>query len=67
MKTLLKEAMEGGIGDHLDPDDVDADELAHGIEVELEHTNDRDEAEDVALDHLAEDPAYYTKLDEAGL
>jgi hypothetical protein len=37
-------------------------ELANGIEVELEHTGDRELAEEIAMDHLYEDPEYYTKL-----
>jgi hypothetical protein len=47
--------------------DVDPNELRKGIEVEMEHTNDPVKAEEIALDHLAEDPEYYTKLDKAGL
>jgi superoxide dismutase/predicted kinase len=43
--------------DHPDPK-----ELAMGIEVELEHTNDREIAKRIALQHLAEDPRYYTHL-----
>jgi len=42
--------------------DVDSKELAMGIEVEKEHTSDEDTAKEVALDHLAEIPDYYTKL-----
>lgn len=47
--------------------DVDPNELRKGIEVEMEHTNDPVKAEEIALDHLAEDPEYYTKLDKSGL
>lgn len=47
--------------------DVDQEELKKGIEVEKEHTDDPVKAEEIALDHLAEDPQYYTKLDKAGL
>jgi hypothetical protein len=35
-----------------------------GIEVELEHTKDRDLAEKIVLDHLAESPKYYEALEE---
>jgi predicted ABC-type ATPase len=52
----------GGKGDKLKPEDVDPEQLKMGIEVELEHTNDRQVAREIALDHLAEDPRYYTKL-----
>ena len=37
-------------------------ELEVGIEVEMEHTDDRKEAEKIAKDHLSEDPKYYSKL-----
>jgi len=42
--------------------DVDAKELAMGIDVEMEHTNDKKIAEKIALDHLAEIKDYYTRL-----
>lgn len=38
------------------------DELKLGIEVEYEHTGDRSASREIALDHLAEHPRYYTKL-----
>ena len=47
--------------------DVDPDELRAGIEEEMEHTEDPRVAKQIALDHLAEDPAYYSKLEAAGL
>lgn len=61
----------GGVGQDLKPEDVDPKELSMGIKVEMEHTEGTDElskeekeaiAEDIAFDHLSEDPAYYTKL-----
>lgn len=45
-------------------ENVDPDELAKGIEVEAEHTGNRAVAEMIAMDHLAEIPDYYTRLDE---
>jgi hypothetical protein len=41
---------------------VDPKELAMGIKVEAEHTNDRAMQEKIARDHLAEFPEYYTNL-----
>lgn len=38
------------------------EQLKQGIEVEYEHTNDRERSIEIALDHLWEDPYYYTKL-----
>lgn len=46
---------------------IDPKELEMGIEVEKEHTDDEELAKKIALDHLAEDPHYYTKLKKAGL
>ena len=43
------------------------DQLVKGIGVESEHTSDEKIAREIALDHLAEDPNYYTKLDKAEL
>lgn len=42
--------------------EFDPKQVAMGIEVELEHTDDIRIAEEIAKDHLAEDPEYYTKL-----
>jgi hypothetical protein len=38
-----------------------------GIKVELEHTDDLDKAKKIALDHLAENPFYYTALKLSGI
>jgi hypothetical protein len=38
------------------------DQFLQGVMIEKEHTNNRKEAIEIALDHLAEDPKYYTKL-----
>jgi len=46
----------------LTADEVDPKELAMGIEVEKEHTDTVELAEEIALDHLAEIPDYYTRL-----
>ena len=42
-------------------------QLEKGIKVEKEHTKDEIKAAKIALDHLKEDPKYYTKLTKAGL
>lgn len=44
------------------PSQFDQDELARGMAVELEHTDDRALATEIAMDHLVEDPMYYRKL-----
>jgi hypothetical protein len=55
--------LKGGKGDKLTPDDVNYYEFQKGWRHELEHTDDIDKAKEIALDHLAEDPIYYTRLD----
>ena len=47
--------------------DVLKQELKKGIKVEKEHTDDVKRATRIAMDHLVEDPKYYTKLDKLGL
>ena len=39
-------------------------ELKKGIEVELEHVDDKSIAEEIAMDHLMEDPAYYSNIEK---
>ena len=47
--------------------DVDPEQLAIGIQVELEHTGDLATATEIALDHLAERDDYYIVHQKAGL
>lgn len=47
---------------HITAADVDQHELAIGVKVEHEHTGNDKIARQIALDHLAEDAHYYTKL-----
>jgi hypothetical protein len=68
--TLINERsnpIKNGIGDDLEESDVDQNELKMGIEVEKEHTADLEICKDIAIDHLKEDPKYYTKLNKAKL
>ena len=59
--------LSGGVGDKAVPHDVDPIQLSTGIQIEMEHTNDTEIAKEIALDHLTEDPEYYSKLIKAGL
>lgn len=61
---LMKGKDNGVVGKHNNiPDEkFDEKELKMGIEVEYEHTDDRDIAEGIAKDHLSEFPDYYTRL-----
>ena len=47
--------------------EIDPEELEMGVLEELEHTDDMDEAEQIARDHLSRDPRYYSKMMECGL
>jgi hypothetical protein len=42
-------------------------ELEMGIKVEMEHTDDVDVAKKIAMDHLAENPKYYSELKASGI
>ena len=37
-------------------------QLNKGIKVEMEHTTNKNKAKEIAMDHLSENPDYYTKL-----
>lgn len=54
--------VKGGIGDRLSPSEVKTSQLQEGRRVEMEHTSSPRIAEDIALDHLKENPNYYTDL-----
>ena len=45
----------------------DPQELATGIRIEEEHTQDVKLAQKISMSHLDDDPRYYTKLKAAGL
>lgn len=51
----------------LHPNQIHPQELRMGIKVEMEHTDDPKKAEKIALDHLAENPFYYTALKLSGV
>lgn len=63
----MKQQIKGGKGDKLNPKDVDQNQLKMGIKIEMEHTKDPQLAKEIAIDHLAEDPTYYSKLKTAKL
>lgn len=59
----MSDRIPGGRASGLTPADFDPRQLRIGTEHELEHTNDRAEAREIAMDHLAEDPDYYERLE----
>jgi hypothetical protein len=58
----MPEKVPGGLSSGKSPKDFDQQKLADGIKVEMEHTTDKDIAQEIAMDHLSEDPDYYKKL-----
>jgi len=52
----------GGLADKKKPSDFNKNALVMGVEVEIEHTDDKMKALEIAMDHLTEDPDYYNKL-----
>lgn len=67
-----EQKLEGGLADKLSLGDISTkhkvsiekltNEFLKGVKVELEHTKNEIEASEIAMDHLSEDPKYYTKL-----
>lgn len=71
---VSEEKLKGGVSDKKTLEDVAKkhtveleklkQELDKGVKVEMEHTNDKDGATEIAMDHLWEDPNYYMKLNK---
>jgi len=58
-----KDLIPGGLADEKIPEFED-EQLQKGIKVEMEHTDDKDIAREIALDHLVENPKYYDALEK---
>jgi hypothetical protein len=54
--------VKGGLADKKTNKKYDKKQIKMGIKVEMEHTDDPIIAREIAMDHLTEDPIYYTKL-----
>lgn len=39
-------------------------QIKKGVEVEMEHTDDKEKAAEIATDHISEFPDYYDRLDK---
>jgi SWI/SNF-related matrix-associated actin-dependent regulator 1 of chromatin subfamily A len=64
MFFIKSDKIRGGKADDKKPSDFDKKKLAEGMKVEREHTSDKKIAQEIAMDHLTEDPNYYVKLKE---
>lgn len=56
--------LRGGLATGYSPRQFAQDQLLFGTLVELEHTNDPEVAQLIAMDHLVEHPDYYLALAE---
>lgn len=56
---LLQDQVPGGLGDNKPDLDFDPKQLEKGIEIEMEHTDNKDLAKEIAKDHLSEVGNYY--------
>lgn len=75
-QSFSEEKLEGGLADNKNLKDITKKhskkinsakniiqkQFNLGVKIEMEHTKNKKEAEEIALDHLWEDPMYYTKL-----
>lgn len=57
------EMIQGGLADGKSPSEFNSEQIKLGLKVEMEHTDDPLVALEIALDHLTEDPEYYTVKD----
>jgi antitoxin component of MazEF toxin-antitoxin module len=60
----MKDIIKGGYGDGKPDSMFDKTQLEKGIKVEMEHTNDKRIAREVAKDHLSEYSEYYNELEK---
>lgn len=58
----FKEQIPGGMAAGKTPKDFDKKKLKEGAKVEAEHTDSKNMAKEIAMDHLTEDKKYYKKL-----
>jgi hypothetical protein len=58
------EQLHGGLGDNKSPQEFDQEQVLMGLKVEMEHSDDPTVALEIVLDHLTEDPEYYTIKDD---
>lgn len=71
-EPLAEDRIVGGLADNLTPEEIAKKhgvdikvinkQIQMGVKVELEHTTNKQLATEIAMDHLYEDPKYYTKL-----
>lgn len=60
----VRDHIPGGLADDYKSTEFDSEQLAMGLIVEMEHTDDPKIALEIAMDHLTESDDYYTRLAE---
>lgn len=60
---LAKKHSKSKVGQHLMTNFLKK-QLEKGIKVEMEHTNNKSKAKEIAMDHLSEKPDYYDRLEK---
>lgn len=63
MEEPHEDQIEGGLADDAQPNDFCPVQIAKGIQIEMEHTDDPHKALEIAMDHLTEIPDYYDRLE----
>jgi hypothetical protein len=74
VKLTETNKLKGGKADKLTPEDIAKKfkvsisrihaQIRKGIKVEMEHTNDREKAKEIATDHVSEFADYYDRLNK---
>jgi len=57
-----EDVLPGGKADDADESEFDPIQIKQGIRIEREHAKDDKVAKEIAMDHLREDPRYYSLL-----
>lgn len=73
-KGITEDKVKGGLADNKTPEDLAKKhdvpvsqiekQLDKGDDVEMEHVDDKETAEEIAMDHVYEDPKYYDELEK---
>jgi len=58
-KKKVEDKLPGGLGDNEPDNRFEPEQIEKGIEIELEHTENKDLAKEITKDHLTEVPNYY--------
>jgi hypothetical protein len=61
-EKVARDYFHGGLADNKPDEKYDKKQIHMGTNVEMEHTNDRKKAKEIAKDHLEEHGKYYTAL-----